>query len=112
MAFTEFERDLLNWFADHAPHPALAVQLREAGLASREYTGAGMYFELTVPTVAERIPLDIESPMSGPQIDAPSLPNGDGSLLWHREGVAHCIEVYTYTDSLFEPPTNYSLQSA
>jgi hypothetical protein len=111
MTFTEFERDLLSWFVEHSTHPALADQLRGATPVSREYTGAGMYLDFSVPTTVERIPADLTSPITGPQIAAPSLTNGAGSLLWHENGVAACVEVYTYTDPFFEAPTDYSLHA-
>jgi hypothetical protein len=112
MTFTEFERDLLSWFVKHSMHPSLADQLRAATPVSREYTGAGMYLYLAVPTTVERIPADLTSPIPGPQIVAPSFANGAGSLLWHENGVADCVEVYTYTDPFFDAPTDYSLHSA
>ncbi len=87
MHYTEFERDLINWFIVHSPHTAIADQLRAAELTSREYTGAGLYLNLEVQNSGmEPIPLDVQSPISGPEIAAPTITNGAGTLLFLEKG--------------------------
>ena len=112
MNFTQLERDLINWFVSYSPHPTLAAQLRAASPRSREYTGAGMNLRLAVPESAgQPLPAALKSPIRGPQISAPSLPNGGGALLFHAHGVVGLLEVYTYTDPLPEDLSGYSLHA-
>ena len=109
MTYTSFERELVNWFIDHSVHSAVANQLRAAALASREYTGAGLYLNLAVPDSAlQLIAAVVESPIDGPEISSPMLKNGAGSLLFHKHGVIEFVEVYTYTDQLSADPSEYS----
>jgi hypothetical protein len=112
MNFTDFERVLLTWFINHSPDAALVDQLRAAMLISRDYTGAGMYLDLSLPAGTRPLPAELKSPINGPQISAPSLPNGAGSLLFHEDGVISFVEVYTYTDELFDDITDYRLHTA
>jgi hypothetical protein len=107
--FSPFERDLVAWYAAHAPHPAVAFQLTAAAPAASKYTGSGLYLDLSVPTDCERIPTDLRSPIDGPQITSPEIPNGAGSVLFHKNGRITFIEVYTFDAELWKSPTEYRL---
>ena len=112
MTFTDLERDLIAWFVCQG-EAALARQLQAASPTSREYTGAGLFLYLAVPEPARMpLPTGLLSPIPGPQITAPSLPNGGGSLLFHSDGVVSFLEVYTYTDPLPEDLAGYRLNAA
>jgi hypothetical protein len=109
--FTRFERDLLNCFIENAAHPSLCEQLRAATLVSREYTGVGLYLQLQLPSDATRIPSSVSSPINGPQILAPSLPNSGGSLLFFKDGLITIAEVYTYTDEMWGDLPEYEFKT-
>jgi hypothetical protein len=109
--FTKFELDLLNCFISYAVHPSLSEQLHAASLASREYTGVGLYLELRVPDDVTRIPSSIPSPISGPQILAPSLPNSGGSLLFFKNGLITTVEVFTYADEMWGDLSEYEFKT-
>ena len=110
MRFTALERRLISWFANSPRLPALSVQLEAASPRSREYTGVGLFVELEVPQRVEPLPAGTSSPIPGPEISSSSLPNGGGSLLFHRDGVASMLEVYTYTDAMSEDLPDFELQ--
>jgi hypothetical protein len=109
MAFTSFERAIIDWFINHSTHPAVANQLRSASLASREYTGAGLYLNITV-AAQDRIPPSVASPINGPEIRSIEIENGAGSLLFHNDGTIEFVEVFTYTAELLGEPATYSFQ--
>ena len=113
MTFTDFERDLLQWFIDHSSSPALTAQLIAATPLSREYTGAGLYLDLSVPTSAQQLlPSDLSSPIDGPQISASSLLNGAGCLLWLEKGFLDCVEVHTYMEAMFGDLDGYRFSAS
>jgi hypothetical protein len=112
--FTDFERDLLQWFIAHAPHPALAAQLRSARPAAREYTGCGLYLNLHIDQdQPEILPPYVPRPIEGPQISAAWLADGAGSLLFHENGIVNLLEVYAFGDSSFEMASSgYVIEAA
>jgi hypothetical protein len=111
MMLSDFERDLVDWYAAHAPHPAVAAQLGLAVASARRFTGAGMTLELNVPQDCERIPGGVKRPIDGPQISSPAIPGGAGSILWHDDGRLTEIEVYTFDAVFWEAPSEYWLES-
>lgn len=80
MKFTPFENALIRWYVDHAPHERFKAQLLSCLPKDREYTGGGMYLELTVhPGSWSKLPDEFRNYVDGPKISSPSLPIGAGT---------------------------------
>jgi hypothetical protein len=95
---SEFESAVLNWIASSMDDPALRTQLAAATVRERDYTVVGCYSQLALPVGAPRTPHDYGShgPLNGPSFESPVVPYGGGTLLWFKDGLADCLEIFTY----------------
>ena len=109
---SNFEKAFITAIAESDPQRALILaQLQVATVASRDYTGVGLYTELWVPASAPKLDqarwkIEDMPKCSG---EHPDLPAGAGFILWVKDGFISCLESYTYDGSwpanedLFKP---------
>ena len=110
MEFTPFENSLIRWYVDHAPHEEFKNQLQSCAPSDRSYSGAGLFIELSIqPGSWSKIPDEVKSPVSGPNISSPSLKNGAGSILFLKDGLVDMLEVYTFDDEMSEDLAEYDI---
>jgi hypothetical protein len=97
---SEFERSVLEWIVSRSDDPALPSQLLGAEIHDREYTGVGCFSRVAPPAQAK--PSDrsyaARGPLHGPGFNHPAVELGGGTLLWFRDGIAECLEVFAYGD--------------
>jgi hypothetical protein len=93
----ELEAALLRRLAKSHPNPALALQISQCRVALREYSGCGFFTTLVVP--AERPLIRGMAPtLNGPDVEAPELLDGAGSVLFIKAGRLDFLEVFAYAD--------------
>ena len=110
MDFTPFEKSLIRWYVDHAPHEEFQNQLRSCAPNTRSYSGVGLFVELSIrPGSWSKMPDEVKSPVGGPTISSPSLKNGAGSILFLKDGLVDTLEVYTFGDEMSEDLTDYDI---
>ena len=85
MVLSKFERDILASMSTQFQMPELTEQVRVAGCARREYTGAGFFVDLAVPGDVPPV-VGMNNPHAGPQIVSSSLEFGGGTLLYNADG--------------------------
>lgn len=76
----------------------LLAQLAVAKVSSRDYTGVGVYVDISIPSTAPKVDLarwKIEDMLIG-HADHPTLTAGAGLILWLQNGLITCLEAYTY----------------
>jgi hypothetical protein len=95
---TSLEAALLRWVAAEHQLPALTAQIQNCRVSMREYSGAGFFTTLAVPGGCEPIVKPTIGPYDGPEIQAPELSHGAGSLLFVRHGLLYFLEVYANVD--------------
>ena len=95
---SEFEAAVLKWIASNTTDSALRLQLAEVQVLERNHTGAGCYSQLELPDDAPRTRRTYGShgPVDGPHFESPAVLLGGGTLLWFKNGLADCLEIYTY----------------
>jgi len=112
MDLSQFERTFISALAQPDPQrEILLAQLQVAAVVSRDYTGVGLYTELTVPQTAPRLDEARGGHEDMPQCSGehPELPSGAGFILWLKDGYISCLESYTYdgswpaNENLFRP---------
>jgi hypothetical protein len=113
---TPVEAAVLARMAESTPMPELAAQLREAVILSREFSGAGSYTTLSVPSEAPSIPLNVEligrdGPIDGPDVESPELPWPACTLLWLNGRKAAVLEI-AGTGIVDTHPKEFTLSSA
>jgi hypothetical protein len=76
----------------------LLAQLAVAEAVSRDYTGVGLYVDISVPATAPKVDSTrwmIQDMLRG-HAEHPALAAGAGMIVWLRDGVIRCLECYTY----------------
>ena len=111
MDFTDLETKILKaLIEDDNEKETLFLQLKDAKVKSRDYTGVGVFTEIIVPsgspllTKSNRYIEDVPKA----HLNHPDLAAGAGVLLWFSNGQISTLELYTYdgdwpdNESLFE----------
>jgi hypothetical protein len=93
MELTRLEQAILSWIA--AQH-GVGGRDSEAAVIRREHSEAGSYTHLSGPEQNGQ-----SKRVDGPQIQSPGLKHGAGSILWLKDGVPDCLEVYAFGDDLW-----------
>jgi hypothetical protein len=109
MQLSNFERKFIATMAKpDRQREIILAQLQVATVASRDYTGVGLYTELSVPESAPLLDEARWKIEEMPQCSGehPDLPAGAGFILWLKAGYISCLESYTYDGSW---PTNEDL---
>jgi len=108
---TLLETDILDTIAECFSIPRMTLQIDNAMVFKREYTGKGMFTHFAVPVSVPTIPDEElpKSPLPGPQISSPELEAGGGSLLWVTGGAIACLEIYAHGDAFPEELTEFTL---
>lgn len=73
----------------------IGTTLRHTAAIRRQQSEAGSYTYLSGADGSGQT-----SRVDGPQIESPRLKDGAGSILWLKENVPDCLEVYTFGDKL------------
>jgi hypothetical protein len=96
---TKLEKAILDFVAERNPDPSLRSQIGSLEIASRDHTGVGLYanFSFPTPDIVPRI-LSPSTPYPGPGFTSPKLEHGAGSVVWCRDGLLSCIEIFSYSD--------------
>ncbi len=106
--YTQLERAVLDWMAEHLDVHGLEEQIRRAGPTDREYTGCGSFTTLSVPP--DLPPAKSPSPIFGPVIEAEGIEHGGAALLFLDEtGHIDQLEMYANGDHFAESITTYRL---
>ena len=79
-AYTQLERGILDWMAEHVDIPHLAAQIQAATPIKREVTGCGSFTALSVPD--DLRPIKTSSPINGPMLEAEGIDGGGTSILF------------------------------
>ena len=99
-AFTSLESAVVDWFVLFYKDKALTGQLRSARVTKREWTEVGWYVDLFVSdTTAHVDAIRLGHggwPIEGPQVRSLALPQDAGVILWGKQGVIDCIEMFAY----------------
>jgi hypothetical protein len=106
------EKDVLGYVARRYGASGLREQIDHVALASREFTGCGVYTNLTLHA-RESLPAihPLEIPFHGPFIESPALELGASSLVWcDKAGYLECIEIVTPGDNYPETEFEYTLE--
>jgi hypothetical protein len=96
---SEFESLLLRaMIAADAERATLGEQLATASVRSREYSGVGLFTELSVAAEAPRLKMTSRYIQDVPKLHLvhPSLVDDAGAILWIAEGAISMLECYTY----------------
>ena len=101
---SEFETAILDWITSFIDDYALRTQLVAARVRKRDYTVVGCYSQLALPADVPRTSRNYGSrgPLNGPYFESPAAPFGGGTLLWFEDGLADCLEIFTYGDNFPE----------
>jgi hypothetical protein len=110
--FNELESAIFAWLKSHYSNGHLSAQIDSARFSYREWTKAGFYVYFDVP--AEIGALNLEDfqghwPISGPNIQSPSVQYNGGSILWGKDGFINCLELYAFGDQFDEHVTEFTL---
>jgi hypothetical protein len=94
----DLERAILERLA--RDRPSLLPLIPRLHVLSREYTGVGSYTNFRYP---ERLP-HVGNDRIGlhGHIEMPSVPNGLGAVLFLKNDLPHCLEIYTYGSELWD----------
>lgn len=108
-ALSDFEKPVLRILVKGDPEETIiSSQIEEACVTSREYTGVGLFVNLSIPENALTLRTSNRYIETTPKVhlDHPELPDGAGALLWFADGHISCLECYSYGNSW---PTDESL---
>jgi hypothetical protein len=94
MSFSQLEKEILDWFVSHNKCEALQQQCAQAFVMSREYTGVGMFINLSCPADLPKV--DVGCAPNAPLILSPLLKHGAGVDLWFESGRIHYIEIVAF----------------
>ena len=113
---TPLEAAVLAWLAKENSTPQLRAQLHGAVIVNREFSGAGTYTTLAVPSEASPIPSEVElvgqdGPIEGPEVLSPELPTPAATLLWLTERRAAVLEI-AGPGIVEAHPTKFTLSAA
>ena len=109
---SNFERRFIAAIAESDPQREIILgQLQMATVASRDYTGVGLYTKISIPASAPKLDearwkIEDMPKCSG---EHPAIPAGAGFILWVKGGYITCLESYTYdgnwpaNEDLFQP---------
>ena len=105
------EKDILDYIAQRHRGSGLRKQIADASIASRQFTGVGVYANLALSHRESLPPIQpLEIPFSGPDIESPALDFGASSLLWCDDaGYITCIELVTPGDHYPETEFAHSI---
>ena len=96
---SKFEREAIAAIsASDSQRDIFLAQLAQTSCASRDYTGVGLYTELSVNPVTPKLDESrwkIED-MLHRHAEHPDVPEGIGLILWIKDGYISCLESYTY----------------
>ncbi|MEJ2138039.1 MAG: hypothetical protein P8Y61_01075 [Gammaproteobacteria bacterium] len=103
----QLEKDLLEWIAGNNDCEALATQLAGARVTKRDYMRTGFFIFLEAPKDAA--PIEANTRVCCPDLEAPGLMHGAGSSLFFRGGRLHYLEIYARGGFFPEQPESYRL---
>ena len=103
----QIEKDILRWVIDHTNDNALINQLLAAKIKERNWTQAGFDILLNVDKNLKKV--DIEFPISGPQIVSSEIEHDGGSNIWGRGGYITALELYANGSYFNENVSQYKL---
>lgn len=96
---SSFEYHAIRTIAVNDPErDCLLAQLACAEVISRDYTGVGVYVNISIPETAPKLALTrwkIEDMPMG-HAKHPLLPDGAGWIVWLKNGLISCLECYTF----------------
>jgi hypothetical protein len=95
---TRLEDELLKWFALNSGSTELQIQLHQAKVVEREFSGAGSFTELQVPESVPELPesyrlVGENGPIQGPDVSFPGVAAPVSSLLWFSNRKASSLEI-------------------
>jgi hypothetical protein len=93
MKLTKLEREVLDWFADHAGSDELRQQCQVASIVSREHTGPGQFIKFQCPEEAPNASFPTSCVPNAPLISSVALPHGAAVDLWLKEGKIEEMEI-------------------
>ena len=110
MEYTQLERGVLAWMAEHVDVPNLAEQIRTAVPTKRDHTGCGSFTTLSVPSDLPRI--EASSPVNGPAIEAEGIEHGGAAMVFLNDsGHIETLEMYANGDRFAETITGFRLKA-
>jgi len=100
LELTPLERAVLRAICEShvADRAVLEVQLSSASVLSRENTGAGFYTRLSIEHPSGTA-VGGERLRRGPFARIEGLERGMGFILWLHDGVADCLEGFSFDES-------------
>lgn len=102
MKLSDFEIAVIDvLIKDDPEEKALREQLNGATVEKREYTGVGLFTEISVPNDRPRLLKSNRYIEETPKVhlEHPDLKDGAGVLLWFEEGYISMLECYAYEES-------------
>ena len=99
-ALNRLETAIVDWLVSFYQDEALTGQLQSAHVSRREWTEVGWYVYVHVPDTTA--PVDASRlgdggwPIMGPQVRSPGLTQDAGVILWGKQGIIDCIEMFAY----------------
>ncbi|MCK4635451.1 MAG: hypothetical protein KAT32_01175 [Candidatus Moranbacteria bacterium] len=99
---TKLEIEIIKWLKTNQLQ--LKEQLEKSTIIKREYSGAGFFFEFSVPKNVTKIKNAIKR-INGPSIKSSLLPNGANSIIFLEDGHISTLEVFGY-DNIFPEEIN------
>jgi hypothetical protein len=111
MTLSVFERSVLTELLE-GEHPILRIlrtQLDGAHVTSREFTGAGFFSDLAVPTSVEKVPYAGRFAFGDVQATIFGLEYGAGFVLFVDQGYLSFLEGYAYGEAWPETISTFSL---
>ena len=111
MDTTPLERSILDWLGEYCDDPVVRSQAAFATVTKREYTGAGYFVSLRVPSKDLSIHKGDEdiNPIPGPYIESAELESGADTVVFLRNGVIETFEIFSYGDSFPETLSDFRL---
>ena len=110
MEFTQLERGVLDWIAEHVDALNLAEQIRVAVPTKREHTGCGCFTTLSVPS--ELPPVESRSPTDGPVIESEGIDHGGAAMIFLNDsGHIETLEMYANGEHFAESITEFKLKA-
>jgi hypothetical protein len=89
---------------------SLRAQLSAATIASRKYTGVGLYTELRVSQSTPRVRAINRIGKPGLKLVHPAVPDGAGALIWLVDGRIGTLECYTFSDPWPEDEASFQVE--
>ena len=90
---------------------ALRLQLSAATVASRDYTGVGLYIALQVPQSVRAIRVVDYIGSSKLKLVHPAVPDGAGALIWLTAGRISTLECYTFNQPWPDDETGFQVEA-